>query len=111
MNSIGSRFFEPVPGSIDNRYTGHRVRARGLQENAGRVPSRGDIANLCIQVIAALALAGVALPLHAEQTGAGRRLLVADDSKQRLAIVAADGSLEWELKVGAIHDAAVLPSG
>jgi len=50
-------------------------------------------------------------PLQAEQTGVGRRLLVADDSKQRLAIVAADGSLEWELKVGAIHDASVLPNG
>src|SRR6266568_2873808 len=61
--------------------------------------------------LTALAVACVAFPLPAEQTGAGRRLLVADDSKQRLAIVAADNSLEWELKVGAIHDAAVLPNG
>jgi hypothetical protein len=61
--------------------------------------------------LTALALACVALSLHAEQTGAGRRLLVADDSKQRLAIVAADSSLEWELRVGAIHDASVLPNG
>jgi hypothetical protein len=61
--------------------------------------------------LTALAVACAALPLHAEQTGAGRRLLVADDSKQRLAMVAADSSLEWELKVGAIHDAWVLPNG
>src|SRR5580765_3879351 len=61
--------------------------------------------------LSALALACVALPVHAEQTGVGRRLLVADDSKQRLAIVAADNSLEWELKVGAIHDAWVLSNG
>ena len=61
--------------------------------------------------LTALAVACLVQPLHAEQTGAGRRLLVADDSKQRLAIVAADGSLEWELKVGAIHDASVLPNG
>ena len=49
--------------------------------------------------------------LFAEQTGTPRRLLAADDSTRRLAIVAADGSLEWEMKVGAIHDAWVLPNG
>jgi len=47
----------------------------------------------------------------AEQTGKARRVLAADDSTQRLAIVAPDGSLEWEIKVGAIHDAWVLPNG
>ena len=51
------------------------------------------------------------LPLCAEQTGTPRRLLVADDSVKRLAIVARDGSLEWELKIGAIHDAQLLPNG
>jgi len=61
--------------------------------------------------LTALAVACSALPLPAEQTGTGRRLLAADDSKQRLAIVAADSSLEWELKVGGIHDASVLPNG
>ena len=49
--------------------------------------------------------------LHAEQTGPPRRVLAADDSTHRLAIVAPDGSLEWEIKVGAIHDASVLPNG
>ena len=48
---------------------------------------------------------------RAEQTGPARRVLAGDDSTQRLAIVAADGSLEWELKVGAIHDAHILPNG
>lgn len=62
-------------------------------------------------MLASLAIVCVALPLGAEQTGPGRRLLVADDSTQRLAIVAPDGSLEWELKIGAIHDAAPLPNG
>src|SRR6185503_5899330 len=47
----------------------------------------------------------------AEQTGPARRVLAADDSTGRLAIVAPDGSLEWEMKVGAIHDAWVLPNG
>lgn len=51
------------------------------------------------------------LSLQAEQNGPPRRLLVADDSTKRLAIVAPDGSLEWELKIGAIHDAHLLPNG
>jgi hypothetical protein len=38
-------------------------------------------------------------------------VLAADDSTRRLAIVAPDGSLEWEIKVGAIHDASLLPNG
>jgi len=49
--------------------------------------------------------------LRAEQTGTPRRLLAADDSMRRLAIVAPDNSLEWEMKVGAIHDASVLSNG
>jgi hypothetical protein len=49
--------------------------------------------------------------VHAEQTGPARRVLAADDSTHRLAIVAQDGSLEWEMKIGAIHDASVLPNG
>lgn len=47
----------------------------------------------------------------AEQTGAARRLLVADSDTHRLAIIGADGKLEWEIKVGAIHDAHLLASG
>jgi outer membrane protein assembly factor BamB len=49
--------------------------------------------------------------LNAEQTGAPRRLLVADYSKKLLAIVAPDGALEWKQAVGNIHDAAVLENG
>lgn len=41
----------------------------------------------------------------------GRRILAADDSTRRLAIIAPDGSVEWEIPVTAIHDAAVLPNG
>ena len=51
------------------------------------------------------------LSAPAEQMGPARRVLAADDSTGRLAIVAPDGSLEWEMKVGAIHDASVLPNG
>ncbi len=49
--------------------------------------------------------------VRAEQTGTPRRLLAGDDSTHRLAIVAADGSLEWELPVTAIHDAWILSNG
>lgn len=51
------------------------------------------------------------LQISAEQTGHARRVLAADDSTHRLAIVAPDGSLEWETKIGAIHDASVLSNG
>jgi hypothetical protein len=47
----------------------------------------------------------------AEPAGASRRLLVADSDAHRLAIVGADGKLEWETKVGAIHDAHLLANG
>ncbi|MEQ2008896.1 MAG: PQQ-binding-like beta-propeller repeat protein [Limisphaerales bacterium] len=60
--------------------------------------------------LAALTLA-FTLQLHAEQTGPGRRFLAGDDSTRRLAIIASDGTYEWELKIGGIHDAHVLPNG
>ena len=47
----------------------------------------------------------------AVQTGPARRVLAGDDSTQRLAIVAPDGTLEWEIKVSAIHDAHILSNG
>ena len=67
-----------------------------------------------LRPLASLSLLCLTLPaisLRAEQTGPPRRLLVADDSVKRLAIVAPDGSLEWELKIGAIHEAQLLPNG
>lgn len=56
-------------------------------------------------------LLGSAIGLESAQTGPGRRLLAADDSTRRLAIIAPDGSLEWETPVTSIHDAWVLPNG
>jgi len=67
------------------------------------------IRQLLFSSLALTALLAVSVP--AEQTGPPRRVLAADDSTRRLAIVAPDGSLEWEMKVGAIHDAWVLPNG
>ena len=65
----------------------------------------------CLALCAAFPALLYTLSAHAEQTGKAQRILAADDSKQRLAIIAPDGSLEWEMKVGAIHDAWVLPNG
>jgi Mal s 1 allergenic protein-like len=56
-------------------------------------------------------LAALVASAGAEQTGKPRRVLAADDSTHRLAIVAPNGSLEWETQIGAIHDASVLPNG
>ena len=50
-------------------------------------------------------------PLLAEQTGSPRRVIAADYSKKRLAIVAPDGKVEWETKIRDIHDLHVLPNG
>lgn len=47
----------------------------------------------------------------AVQTGTPRKVLCADDSKQRLAVVNGEGKIEWEYKVGPIHAAHVLPNG
>ena len=62
-------------------------------------------------LLRASALLALTLQLQAEQTGPGRRFLAADDSTRRLAIISPDGSYEWELKVGGIHDAHLLPNG
>src|SRR5436190_13538336 len=67
------------------------------------------IRQLLFSSLALTALLAISVP--AAQTGPPRRVLAADDSTRRLAIVAPDGSLEWEMKVGAIHDAWVLPGG
>lgn len=58
-----------------------------------------------------MALAALSSLVHSEQTGTVRRVLVADSSTHRLAIVGADGQLEWEVPVSQIHDAHLLPSG
>jgi hypothetical protein len=47
------------------------------------------------------------LPVHA----AAHRVLAADDSTHLLAIIEPDGSLARQTKVGAIHDASLLPNG
>jgi hypothetical protein len=53
-------------------------------------------------------LSVLARPSRAEEQ---RRFLTADSSKGRIAIVAADGSTEWETKIGPLHDLHRLNNG
>ena len=64
-----------------------------------------------LRLLTGLALVSTLLVSPATAAGPGKRILAGDDSTRRLAIVAPDGSLEWEIPVTAIHDAAVLPNG
>src|SRR5207247_1910278 len=51
---------------MNYRYMARRVRARGLQAQVGRVPSRGNIAHLCNQALAQNLFHDV--PVHVGQT-------------------------------------------
>jgi hypothetical protein len=55
--------------------------------------------------------AGLLMACALSAQAAGHRLLVGDDSTHRLAIIGEDGAIEWETKVGPIHDASVLTNG
>jgi hypothetical protein len=59
-----------------------------------------------------LSLAAVLLGSSASaQEGPGRRLLAADYSTKRIALIAPDGKIEWQGKTDAIHDLHVLRGG
>ena len=65
------------------------------------------MAKYLLPLLVSLSIGSIA---QAEQSGPAHRVLAADDSTRRLAIIAPNGSVEWEMKVGAIHDAWVLPN-
>ncbi len=67
--------------------------------------------NRYLFVVLLLISASTSSVAYSQAKSEGRRLLVADSSTRLLAIVGVDGKLEWETKVGAIHDAHLLPSG
>ena len=58
-------------------------------------------------------LATLSAPVFAEEKAVapGRRLLVADYSKRLIALLAADGKIEWQYKIGDLHDLHYLPTG
>ncbi|MBM3849558.1 MAG: hypothetical protein FJ396_05105, partial [Verrucomicrobia bacterium] len=71
-----------------------------------------SLSDLLASLLAASLLTTAAVALQAaDLSKPGRRILAADDSTRRLAIIAPDGSFEWEIPVTAIHDAHVLPNG
>lgn len=59
---------------------------------------------------AGLATCAAIRPVRAQEN-APRRLLAADQSTRRIAILAADGKVEWQHKIDSIHDLHLLPSG
>ncbi len=59
-------------------------------------------------------LVGIAMAgrlLAADAPAAGHRLLIADESKHRIAIVDPAGKIEWEYKIGSLHDLHYLAGG
>src|SRR5687767_5101289 len=62
-------------------------------------------------MILALMLSLAVQDKKVEQVGTPRRFLAADYSKGVLAVFGKDGKVEWKTKIGAIHDAWVLPNG
>jgi outer membrane protein assembly factor BamB len=67
------------------------------------------VALLCLVLACAARAAEPAK--NANQTGTPRRVVAADYEKKRLAVVSADGKVEWEEKIGDVHDLHVLPNG
>jgi hypothetical protein len=67
--------------------------------------------NTGLMKYAALILTALLPHFTLAQEAPGRRLLAADDSTKTLAIVEADGKTEFMMRVGAIHDAQILPGG
>jgi outer membrane protein assembly factor BamB len=49
--------------------------------------------------------------LPAEAADTARRFAASDSSKKRIAIIDRKGDIEWEYKIGSLHDLHVLPAG
>ncbi|MGZ0170397.1 MAG: beta-propeller domain-containing protein [Planctomycetales bacterium] len=49
--------------------------------------------------------------LPAEAADSARRFAASDSSKKRIAIIDRKGDIEWEYKIGSLHDLHVLPTG
>jgi outer membrane protein assembly factor BamB len=67
------------------------------------------IQRLTVAALIFAAAAVIVLPATAAEKI--RRFIAADSSKQRIAIIDEKGDIEWEYKIGSLHDLHVLPSG
>lgn len=62
--------------------------------------------------VSALIFAAATLIVSASTAaGAARRFAASDSSKKRIAIINKKGQIEWEYRIGPLHDLHVLPSG
>lgn len=70
---------------------------------------------LAVGLIASLLITSTSLPAASQtdphQTGTARRMLIGDYDKKILAIVGADGKIEWQVPIRDIHDAQQLGNG
>lgn len=63
------------------------------------------------QILCLIVFAALTGPSTRASEAAGRRFIAADSSKNRIAIIAEDGQMEWEHRIGPLHDLHVLPNG
>jgi hypothetical protein len=69
--------------------------------------------SICLALFLALVLAAFTRAEDSKtpyQTGTPRRIVAADNQKKRMAIIAADGKVEWERQINDCHDLHVLPN-
>lgn len=65
----------------------------------------------CFVSLVSLLAVFVPLTALAVEDGPSHQFIAADSSTQRIAIIAKDGSTQWERKIGPLHDLHVLPNG
>jgi acetyl esterase/lipase len=84
-------------GHSDVRYL--EVKGRDHSTIVSKIAEPGDVvAQAILQFVAEHSL-----EVESYETG-GHRFLAADSSKERVAIVSRDGKIEWEFKIGPLHD-------
>lgn len=99
----------PALGSLVNiRSYDHHVLNASCAFLESYLPASGICPMLRSFVLAVLML--VPSGLSADDSP-GRRFIAADSSRKNLAIIAADGTVEWQRKIGPLHDLHVLPNG
>jgi hypothetical protein len=62
-------------------------------------------------LLASAALLTLAVPAQGVDAITGHKLLLADGSKHRIAILDVDGAITWEYQISSLHDLQLLPNG
>ena len=88
----------------DARYL--EVTGRNHSTIVSKIPEPGDVvAQAIVQFVTEHSTAAPTV-----ESG-GHRILAADSSKKRIAIIGRDGEIEWEFKIGPLHDLHLLADG